>query len=268
MIGSYDPISKAQSMQNQKITPTDQLYSSLETAFNHFNGRLFKHKLPPVIFTAQRQLGVMGHFSANRWVSRHGVKCHEISINLSYVGKASVIELFQTLVHEQVHQWQYCFGKPGRRGYHNAEWAKKMQAVGLMPTDTGEPGGRKTGEKIGDYPMPGGRFVTACSELVTEKQFQLPWVDRFAEPTHSVEVEELALYVDALSDFEDTVLERLTVTMDQVFGEELFVSPIAAKNKVKSKYHCYECEYSLWGKSGLNLACLDCGDTLHEIGEY
>jgi len=36
-----------------------------------------------------------------------------------------------------VHQWQQHHGKPGRRGYHNKQWAAKMNSVGLVPTHTG-----------------------------------------------------------------------------------------------------------------------------------
>ena len=38
-----------------------------------------------------------------------------------------------TLVHEMIHQWQEDHGHPPRRCYHNAEWADKMEAIGLMP---------------------------------------------------------------------------------------------------------------------------------------
>lgn len=48
------------------------------------------------------------------------------------------------------HLWQYHFGKPGRRGYHNKEWANKMESIGLMPSSTGQPGGDKTGDKMAE----------------------------------------------------------------------------------------------------------------------
>ena len=40
-------------------------------------------------------------------------------------------ESMGTLVHEMVHFWQQEFGTPSRRGYHNREWADKMEALGL-----------------------------------------------------------------------------------------------------------------------------------------
>jgi hypothetical protein len=56
-----------------------------------------------------------------------------------------------------------------------------MEAVGLMPSTTGRPGGKKTGEKMSDYPIPGGRFLKECDSLVSGGRFDLPWVDRFAQ---------------------------------------------------------------------------------------
>ena len=35
------------------------------------------------------------------------------------------------------HVWQHQHGKPSSRGYHNREWAAKMKAIGLQPSNTG-----------------------------------------------------------------------------------------------------------------------------------
>jgi hypothetical protein len=51
--------------------------------------------------------------------------------------------VLSTLVHEQAHLWQHHFGKPGRGRYHNREWAAKMVEIGLIPSATGEPGGKQ-----------------------------------------------------------------------------------------------------------------------------
>ena len=68
-----------------------------------------------------------------------------------------------------VHQWQAHHGTPGRGRYHNDEWADKMERIGLMPSSTGQPGGRRTGDHMADYAIEGGRFLKACKELVTEE---------------------------------------------------------------------------------------------------
>ena len=107
------------------MKPTDALYQSLESAYEHFNQSLFSGTLPDVIFTVQRQKGVLGYFAPDRWTSIEGKQCHEIAINPTHIGKSRIIDVLETLVHEMVHCWQYCFGKPGRRMYHNIEWAEK-----------------------------------------------------------------------------------------------------------------------------------------------
>ena len=41
-------------------------------------------------------------------------------------------ELMQTFAHEMCHQWQFHFGNPSRRAYHNKEFAEKMKSIGLL----------------------------------------------------------------------------------------------------------------------------------------
>ena len=40
-----------------------------------------------------------------------------------------------------------------------------MKAVGLIPSDTGQPGGKETGQKVSHYIETGGPFDRACAEL-------------------------------------------------------------------------------------------------------
>lgn len=60
-----------------------------------------------------------------------------------------------------VHLWQHHFGKPTRSGYHNREWANKMESIGLIPGDTGEEGGKQTGQKMTHYIEDGGKYEKA-----------------------------------------------------------------------------------------------------------
>lgn len=78
------------------------------------------------------------------------------------------IEWHSTLVHEMCHLWQEDFGKPSRGGYHNRQWADKMIQVGLMPTDTGEPGGQLTGQRVTHYIIPDGKFEQVFKTLSSE----------------------------------------------------------------------------------------------------
>lgn len=41
------------------------------------------------------------------------------------------------------------------------EWADKMQSIGLIPSSSGEPGGKRTGDKMADFPAEDGKFLQA-----------------------------------------------------------------------------------------------------------
>jgi hypothetical protein len=71
------------------------------------------------------------------------------------------------------HQWQFEFGTPSRAGYHNEEWSKKMQSIGLMPSHNGKPGGKKTGQNMSDYVISGSFFEIVLSLGMIEL-FYLP----------------------------------------------------------------------------------------------
>jgi hypothetical protein len=75
-------------------------------------------------------------------------------------------EVLSTLVHEMVHLWQYHHGKPSRSGYHNTEWAAKMAALGLMPSNTSAPGDKRTGQQMTHYIIAGGLFGHAADALL------------------------------------------------------------------------------------------------------
>ena len=83
------------------------------------------------------------------------------------------------LVSLMVSLWQYSHGTPGRRGYHNAEWADQMETLGLMPSATGHPGGKRTGSRMSYYIIPDGPFTRAFAAL--PPAYLLPWLslDRF-----------------------------------------------------------------------------------------
>ena len=78
------------------------------------------------------------------------------------------MEILQTLGHEMAHHWQFTFGKPSRSGYHNKEWAAKMIEIGLIPSDTGAPGGKTTGEKVSHYIAEAGPFALACADFLAQ----------------------------------------------------------------------------------------------------
>jgi predicted SprT family Zn-dependent metalloprotease len=154
-------------------------YVTLSAAFDFFNKQMFDAALPPVLLTLQRHAGSNGYYSAKMFEAR-GRKTgstDEIALNPKRFKQRTDEEILSTLVHEMAHEWQYCFGTPGRKGYHNAEWADKTEALGLMPSDTGQPGGRRTGQRMSHFIIRGGPFDVACRKLL-KNGTKLEWQSR------------------------------------------------------------------------------------------
>jgi predicted SprT family Zn-dependent metalloprotease len=145
-------------------TPTRRTYASLEKAYDYFNRKLFSGELPPCLITMQRHKGAYGYFSGERFGSLSDPKevTDEIALNPNHFRQRTPTEILSTLVHEMAHLWQHHFGKPSRRTYHNKEWGSKMREVGLIPSDTGQPGGKETGQQMTHYVEASGRFEKAC----------------------------------------------------------------------------------------------------------
>lgn len=238
--------------------PTLQNANELQQAYDHFNAALFAGELPVCLITLQRQANCHGYFSPTRFAHRGGGYTDEIAMNPEYFANFPMIETLQTLVHEMAHLWQFHFGQPGRRAYHNREWATRMEAIGLMPSSTGKPGGAKTGERMADYPIAGGPFVAACKELFT-RDFRISWYDRF--PSHR------GAPIAANEELERELGVSLTAEMPAV-SEHLNgggVQMLRPRRNTRSKYACPDCGVQVWGKPGLNLSCGDCGDPFHEV---
>lgn len=221
------------------MTPTVTTYAELQQIFDTLNERLFGGSLKPCLMTLQREKQTMGYFSHRRFVASDGGGdfTDEIALNPAYFASHGLREVFQTVAHEMVHLWQAHYGSPGRGRYHNREWAEKMIEIGLMPTDTGGPGGKTTGQRISDYPIEGGPFLAAYEALAT-RSFRLTWVDRYVAPGSrggGVSVAELA-------------------TQSLVF-----VGEARDKRQTRVKYVCPANGAAVWGRPNLNLVCGDTG---------
>jgi len=156
-------------------TITQAQYRAFQEAYDFFNSELFGSSLPPVLVTLQRHANAQGYFSPERFTGRvEPGAAHELAMNPdSFTGRTDVL-IFSTLVHEMVHVWQETHGTPPRRCYHDREWAAKMKDIGLQPSDTGESGGKETGQSVTHYILPGGTYVRAYAKLKATG-FQLHW---------------------------------------------------------------------------------------------
>lgn len=279
-------------------SPTVETYTELQAAYTWYNERLFDGRLPFCLITYQREKRTMGYFSGARWASRKGGRTDEIAINPWYFGTRPIEEVLSTLVHEMVHLWQEHFGEPGRRRYHNREWAEKMKAIGLHPSSTGRPGGRETGEHMSDYIVAGGRFIEATRALL-ETDFALSWYDRFPPPDELLHAHQRAMTLAIYPEPGDITLEspspipaaaaletqnsvelseRLAAAHSQVAVKPVldfavqapasapdtgaFVAPDRSNRR---KYQCPECGINAWAKPRIQLICGQCSRELCDV---
>lgn len=272
-------------MTNSK--PTEKTYGQLQYAYDFFNKKLFGACLPEVVFTYHRQNRVMGYASFQRWEQGESAYVDEIAINPEYFTKYPLIEICQTLVHEMTHIWQGHFGKPGRRGYHNQEWASKMEEIGLMPSSTGMPGGARTGEAIMDYVMLDKPFMRACRSLII-KGFSFPLLDRFPvfrvdspitvyddkgnpvildqqyrlKNSQSVPVsaykEDLSVIAVEQREAQSVALPDVDINLTSTDVPDKVMTTRPKRHSGRVKYMCKGCSCLFWAKPGLNVGCLDC----------
>ena len=231
------------------IKPTIITAAEFQLAYDHFNASLFDAQLPPCLITLQRTISCMGYFFHKRFVSEQGTT-DEIAMNPEFFACNPMQETLQTLVHEMTHLWQYHFGQPSRRTYHNAEWANKMESIGLMPSSTGAPGGARTGQRMADYALIGGQFLAACESLL-KSQFRISFGDRVAKSVvqtpHAV-----------TSESSSTALVSAPIQSSHI------VSHVTNKNvRVdRVKFECDMCNLNAWAKPSAKLVCGTCGEAL------
>lgn len=257
-----------------KNKPTPQLYGALQHAYDTFNIELFDGTLDNSLITLQRQANTYGYMSYNRFVAvgDKNTFTHELALNPDFFGIKPLIEVLQTIVHEMCHLWQTQYGKPSQKSYHNQEWATKMESIGLMPSDTGRIGGKKTGQKMADYAIADGKFMMVCNKLF-EQGFIVAWYDRFLPKntsTYSM-MSDRNFAVEILENASESLLVVPHLTLDNTSAEDsmdvaiettaVSVSVQALRpNKPmtsKCKFTC-ECGENLWRKPTLDITCNKC----------
>lgn len=207
-------------------TPTRTAYRDLEAAYQFFNATLFAGQLPPLLITMQRKnKRILGYFCQNQFASDDG-KTDKLAMNPMNFRTRDFRFIVSVLVHEQVHVWQQHFGKPGRGRYHNKEWGDKMKEVGLYPSNTGEPGGKETGDQMMHYVLDNGPFDRAFKRFAS-KVHRLTWGDNIVASAFRVG-----------DDVEDGDGEK--------------------KKPTRIKFTCPKCGDNAWGKPTLDLTCNKC----------
>ena len=238
-----------------------QDYVTLSDCYDLFNERLFGGELRGCVLTFEDRGQHFGYYCEWGFIGRDGgERRDEICLNpRHFLANTGDLELLQTLVHEQVHQWQCQFGKPSLRTYHNREWAEKMLSIGLVPSDTGRPGGKMTGQKMADYSDENGQFLKIARELLAAKTL-VRWYKE------GVAIRRAQEYAAMPAAEVPPVVVALAASMPASSGREnggVPAKPAAAPSKVS--YQCPECRARAWGKPGLSLICGKCFDAKGEI---
>lgn len=153
--------------------PTKQLVDAMRKAFDVMNHELFGKRLPRVILSAHRDPRpskggtTFGYFWPRQWKGRgHEGKTHELALCPNAFQGVADKDILATLVHEMCHLEQEVHGKAPAKCYHNKQWGAMMDAVGLTPSASGEPGGKRTGRSMHHIVVAGGPFDRAADKLI------------------------------------------------------------------------------------------------------
>jgi hypothetical protein len=131
------------------------------------------HRHGPATGTADDDLGLMlVELSLGSLDGQREVVVVEGGVD-DFVAVILSVAPLATLAHEMAHQWQHEFGHPPRSNYHNREWGTKMKEIGLYPSNTGESGGKETGQSMTHYVIDGGAFQEAFRAM--PEAFKIPW---------------------------------------------------------------------------------------------
>ena len=264
-----------------------ELYEQLQQVYDYFNRELFNSRLPRCLITVQRENdSIHGYFSERRFGSKHKADqaTDEIAMNPIYFVNERLENVLATLVHEMVHLEQAHFGKPGRGRYHNQEWGDLMKRVGLMPSHTGEEGGKQTGDQMTHYIMQDGPFDVACHRLLSTG-FGLSWYDKrifsspscikkvALEPVNYGKRPSLQAVADAPQAPGGEALKKTIEGLaddaedphDPNIDEPVSPIPPPVEKRNKTVYQCPQCKAKVWGRPNLLLKCGLCDDVEYEM---
>lgn len=158
------------------LRPTETFCAELQGCFDFLNEYLFEGRLPQCMLTIDIACrSAYGYFRPDCFTRKDGMVIDQISMNPKHLISMPMPDVVGIVAHEMAHLWMHrCSGKKVTGGYHCRTWGRKMEQIGLMPSNTGEPGGRKTGYQMMHYPIPGGRFLGAIA-ILKRQSFTITW---------------------------------------------------------------------------------------------
>lgn len=153
---------------------TSENYKVFEDAYKFFNEKLFDNKLPECLIAfQQRKSNILGSFSSKRYYSRNGEEiASELTLNPDNFMNRTDEEILSTLVHEMCHVWQIDVEKEKSTKYHDKSWGLVMESLGLIPSNTGKEGGKKTGIQMTQYIDEQGKFIYFAKEFLENNKLK------------------------------------------------------------------------------------------------
>ena len=241
---------------NIQTSPTASFYSALQSAFDHFNAELFEGNLPHCLITLRSASRVYGYHHAGRFISLKGEQIDELGLHPGFFTLRPIESVLSTLVHEMVHHWQEHFGTPSPSNAHNQEWARKMESLGLMPSDTGLPSGKRTGRSVSHYIIPTGVFLASSQKLVGAG-FVIPWLDRHlpAAPESQLEVVQALKSAGIEYEVSPPPLSKLP---EEIKGKASVFRPAPKKVSTREKLSCPKCGSNAWVAPETKIICGVC----------
>jgi len=146
-------------------------YKTLQEIYDYFNKHLFSDSLPEIIFTIDyRKSDSNGFFHPEKF-KENEKSISVINLNPDHFDREN-IDCMATIAHEMCHAWKH-YQEGATKAYHCKGWGAKMESIGLMPSDTGQEGGKKTGRRMHHYIISGGKFVLCANDFISahEKVF-------------------------------------------------------------------------------------------------
>ena len=142
--------------------------SPLQSALCAYNIHLFGGRIRNCIVLARVLPGrSTGFYTRSRYLTKTMPRRHidEIVLHPHYFQWPEYA--LSVLVHEMCHAYQSHYGAHSAvPPIHNAEFARIMIRVGLMPSQTGQPGGSPVGATMDQYIIPGGGFSRVTRALL------------------------------------------------------------------------------------------------------
>lgn len=234
-----------------EVKTSTELYRKIQYVIDLLDAEFFsgkgKQSIPELVFAVNNQCKscVTAFVQADALYNKSSnKKLQYLALNPKYFDRSNS-EILATICHELCHVYENQYVHIARNGYHDRIWADLMQDCGLEPVYL-----NKSKTAVSTKITEGGVF-----EQLVEKFTDENGENFFDIVEYSQEVERKTLIALGLADSD---LE------DDLPKADNAGKTIKKYNRNKVKYTCHSCGIKVWGKSGLNIQCNDCGEDFTE----